>query len=316
MIVKTHESKPAQDKLQRAGDEAERQMAFYLKRAFGDQPDVHVFHNLRFEHGGEVAQIDHLIFHRSGFIIVESKSVTSAVRINEREEWTRHWDGNWKGMASPVLQARRQADVLRAFLQAHKEELRGKVLLGLRQGGYTRFMIDVVVAISDQGVIEHQGALTEVRKADQVPDRIKELIADHVQLTRPFSRDKRANDWGFVLPVQDFVRTSAFLKARHQEKEPVRAAPRPTLPRPSVAPAPQRRAAPSTTFVCRRCQSSALDVAFGHSYYFKCRDCQASTPIHLNCPTCQGQQRTRKSGKQFFAECATCQRSELYFVNG
>ena len=161
MIVKTHDAQPTQDKFQRAGDEAEKQMAHYLKRAFGDAPDVHVFHNLRFKHGSEVAQIDHLIFHRAGMIIVESKSVTSAVRINEREEWTRQWNGDWKGMPSPILQARRQADLLRNFLQAHKEELRGKVLLGLKQATFAAFMIDVLVAISDQGVVQHQGALPD-----------------------------------------------------------------------------------------------------------------------------------------------------------
>lgn len=230
--------------------------------------------------------------------------MTSAVRINERQEWTRRWDGDWKGMASPVLQARRQAEVLRAVLQAHKGELRGKVLLGLRQGGFARFMIDVVVAISDGGVIESQGTLPEVRKADQVPERVKELIADHVQLTRVFSRDKRANEWGFCLPAEDFARTSAFLKARHQEK-----------PRPLPATSHCRSTLP-TAFVCRHCQRETLEVAFGRSYYFKCTDCQGNTPIHLTCPACKGLQRTRKRGQHYFAECAPCGTSTLYFTNG
>ncbi|MFD1732160.1 nuclease-related domain-containing protein [Deinococcus malanensis] len=71
-----------------------------MRRAYGSDPDVHVFHNLRFERGQEAAQIDHLVLHRSGAIIVESKSVTSAVRINEREEWARQWNGRWAGMPS------------------------------------------------------------------------------------------------------------------------------------------------------------------------------------------------------------------------
>ena len=76
MIVKEHQAPPTTDKFQRAGDEAERQMVFYLRRAYGTNPDVHAFHNLRFEQGEDAAQIDHLILHRSGVIIVESKSVT------------------------------------------------------------------------------------------------------------------------------------------------------------------------------------------------------------------------------------------------
>lgn len=84
MIIKEHTPTHTSDRFRRAGDEAEQQMAFYLRRAFGDDPHVHVFNNLRLEHGGEVAQIDHLVFHRSGFIVVESKSVTSSVKINAR----------------------------------------------------------------------------------------------------------------------------------------------------------------------------------------------------------------------------------------
>ena len=61
-------------------------MAFYLKWAFADDPGVHVFHNLRLEVGSDAAQIDHLILHRGGAVIIESKSVTSSVRINERDE--------------------------------------------------------------------------------------------------------------------------------------------------------------------------------------------------------------------------------------
>ncbi|WP_161883381.1 nuclease-related domain-containing protein [Deinococcus alpinitundrae] len=328
MIVKTHDAQPTQDKFQRAGDEAEKQMAFYLKRAFGENPDVHVFHNLRFEHGGDVAQIDHLVFHRSGFIIIESKSVTSTVRINEREEWSRQWNGEWRGMPSPILQARRQADLLRSFLQAHKEELRGKVLLGLKQATFAAFMIDVVVAISDQGVVQHQGALPDVRKADQVPDRIKELIADHVQLAHPFSRDKRSKDWGVNLPAEEFTRTSAFLRAKHCERRPVQteASKKESLPaakREAQAQAaatssrPQSAASSSKlpAFSCRACKSTSLEITFGRSYYFKCKSCDGNTPIQLSCPKCKGQQRTRKSGKQFFAECAACQSSELYFTN-
>ncbi|WP_027482360.1 nuclease-related domain-containing protein [Deinococcus pimensis] len=111
-IVKDHHPSPTNDKFQQAGDEAEKQMAFYLRRTFGTDPSVHVFHNLRFEREGDAAQIDHLILHRYGAVIVESKSVTSAVRINERDEWARQWNGRWTGMSSPVLLAKRQADFL------------------------------------------------------------------------------------------------------------------------------------------------------------------------------------------------------------
>jgi len=327
MIVKEYTPLPTTDRFQKAGDEAERQMAHYLKRAFGDSPNVYVFNNLRLEHEGEVAQIDHLVFHRAGIILVESKSVTSAVRINDREEWARQWNGEWRGMASPVLQARRQADLLRALLQANKVELRNKVMFGLKQGGFKMFVIDVVVAISDRGVVEYNGKLPDVKKADQVPDRIKELIADHEKLAHPLSRDKRSNDWGFNLVPEEVTRINAFLRAKHQDRQPEPgpsaarvaegpAAVAPAKPAPPARPAPRRPVQAATPAPeCSKCQSTDLEIKFGHTYYFRCRKCDSNTAIRRTCPSCGGQQRTRKSGSKFYLECPTCNTSELFFTN-
>ncbi|UQN06284.1 nuclease-related domain-containing protein [Deinococcus sp. QL22] len=318
MIAKEYAPLPTADRFQKAGDEAERQMAHYLKRAFGDDPDVQVFNNLRLEHGGEVAQIDHLIFHRAGLIVIESKSVTSAVRINDREEWARQWNGQWRGMPSPILQARRQGDLLRALLQANKEELRNKILLGLKQGGFKAFMIDVVVGISDSGVVEYKGALPDVKKADQVPDRVKELIADHQQLARPFSRDKRAEQWGFNISPEEVVRITAFLRAKHRDRPATAAVPEPlpAAPLPQAVPVTAPESPSSTTRIeCSKCKSQNLEIKFGHSYYFKCRSCEANTSIKLSCPKCSTPGRLRKSGAQFYAECPSCKFSALYFTN-
>jgi hypothetical protein len=149
-------------------------MAFYLRRAFAEAPDVLVFNDLRVERNGEIAQIDHLILHRWGMIIIESKSVTSRVKINEREEWSRLWDGRDRGMASPVLQAKRQADLLRRLLDDHALDLVGKVF-GLMQVRFGAMPIDLLVAISDDGVIQRtkKNPLPEVMKADQISERVK-----------------------------------------------------------------------------------------------------------------------------------------------
>lgn len=345
MIVKEHEAASTNDRLRRAGNEAEKQMAFYLRRAFGSDPDVFVFNNLRLEHEGEVGQIDHLILHKGGMVIVESKSVTSAVRINDREEWTRQWNGRWQGMASPVLQARRQADVLRDVLQAHREQLLNKMMFG-QQRGFRAFVIDVLVAISDSGVIEAKGDRPEVRKADQVPEQIKALMREHASLANPLSLrfDRRAMQEGFNLAPDKLTRTVTFLRNHHVEavapaeavssteeaalapqvqesrQEAIHLKPAPSQAEPVQArlaalqatlakPAPAGR-----VFKCSKCQRPHLQIQFGKSYYFKCLDCGGNTAIHLTCSQCGSPARTRKSGKEFYAECQNGH-SELYFVN-
>lgn len=57
MILKEKTSRCPTDKFGLAGYQAEKQMAFYLRRAFGEMPDVFGFNDLRFERNGEVAQI-------------------------------------------------------------------------------------------------------------------------------------------------------------------------------------------------------------------------------------------------------------------
>src|SRR2546423_13797828 len=81
---------PETGKIADAAAEAEKQMAFYLRRAFGTSDHILLFNDLRLvADDGEVAQIDHLILHPNGFILIESKSIAGSVLINEHGEWCR-----------------------------------------------------------------------------------------------------------------------------------------------------------------------------------------------------------------------------------
>ena len=111
MIVKERDLRehPEQDRFAVAGAKAEAQLAFYLRRAFVDDPAILVFHDLRFKDDtGDSAQIDHLILHPYGFIVIESKSVSTGVKVNRQGEWVRFWDRQPQGMPSPVQQTETQ----------------------------------------------------------------------------------------------------------------------------------------------------------------------------------------------------------------
>ena len=122
MIAKPYKNKTLHlDPRQRAGAAAENQMAHYLHRAFKQDREVHVLHALCLrdaeqpEQDGSpgVCQIDHLLVHRWGLFIIESKSVTDEVRMRSDgsggDEWSRVYRGKETGMASPIRQARRQS---------------------------------------------------------------------------------------------------------------------------------------------------------------------------------------------------------------
>ena len=121
MIIKELENIKTNDKFEQAGYNAESQLAFYLNREFKDDPLFLVFNNLRFEKAGDACQIDHLVLHRYGMVIIESKSVTTRVEVNELGEWKRWFNNDWQGMPSPILQAKRQGKFLKDYLEDYVE---------------------------------------------------------------------------------------------------------------------------------------------------------------------------------------------------
>ncbi len=97
MSAKDHIAPATTDRFQRAGDEAERQMAFCQNRAFADDPGVHVFHNL-LEAGGDAAQIEPL---RCSTAAARSLSLYRfrAVEVERRVVVSRFWS-KWSATLS------------------------------------------------------------------------------------------------------------------------------------------------------------------------------------------------------------------------
>jgi len=302
-----------------AGARAEAQMAHYLKRAFGDDPLVRVFHDLRLPDVGEAAQIDHLVLYRGGLVLIESKSVTSKVRINRENEFSRLWNGHWQGMPSPVQQLKRQSDFLQALLRSHKSELRRKVLFGLLQQGFGNVPFDHLVAISDTGLIDRQPGSSQlpVMKADQIVDEIRRHMAYHDVSFLTFGTRKESGDAPWVrFEPDEMERITAFLLSRHTPcREPVAAEPSIALiAAPPSAPLPRPQAAQSPPS-CRYCHVTDVAVHYGRNYYLVCTACRQNTPIDLTCGRCDEKARIRKEGLTFHKECQACGLGVVYHRN-
>ena len=203
MIIKELDPFFGTEPFELAGRRAEEQMAFYLRREFEDVDQAYVINGLRLERNGDACQIDHLIVHRCGFAIIESKSVTTEVRIDEKGDWSRLVDGQWRGMGSPVNQAKLQIVLLRKILNDFAPEVLGKLLgldaLQMRFGG---LVYDAYAAVSDNGIINwpHGDKYETVCKADGICEKIKGrlthyktkagLIGFAKELARPFKKDE------------------------------------------------------------------------------------------------------------------------------
>ena len=116
MIRKELDPYAGSGKLELAGRKAEEQMAFYPRRFFGVSADVDVLNYLRIDLNGEVAQMDHLVLHPFGLLIVESKSVSDGVQITDDGQWMRWFNRQPSGMASPITQAQLQGKLLKGLL--------------------------------------------------------------------------------------------------------------------------------------------------------------------------------------------------------
>jgi hypothetical protein len=340
MIVKELDAFVSQDKFAKAGRTAEEQMAFYLRRAFADDKKLHILNGLRLERDGDAAQIDHLIVHEHGMIIIESKSVTTRIQVNEHGEWAREFNGTLQGMPSPIQQAKRQSDFLRNYLEEHVESLLRKVL-GF-QIHFTKMPIDVLVAISDAGIIDRSTSNPpeEICKADYAPDRVQSLLEKRRQVNNLFNITSKEVIYSFsegslarvlefllkhhrplaqpqVSSEASFVTVEAPKLNTPQTASPVQTAtpkPRPSI---QIKETPQpRKVVASQPSSCQHCHSSSLSVEYGkYGYYLKCLECSGNTSIKAVCSTCNAKAKIRKSGKQFYAECASCETSTLFHTN-
>ncbi len=315
MIAKTKDPASASNRFEQAGAAAEEQMAYYLRREFGDDDDIFILNDLRLSEDGDTAQIDHLVLHRFGFSIVESKSVSGEIEINEHDEWTRKWGQKRTGMPSPIQQAKRQAAFLQRLLIKHRADLRDKRLFGRVQAGFKHCTTDVHVAVSDRGIIKRHGAdPPALTKADLICDRIREEIERHRKASRLLSRTD--GDYGlWQLSDAELVRVCDFLLARHTPRttSASEAATEQEAPRPRATDdAGSQAHSDSTTPRCKHCGSGDLFATYGkYGYYFKCRACTKNTPIDYACSACGKEGRIRKAGTKFHRVCAACELEEL-----
>lgn len=100
-----------------SGARAEKDAAFEIDFRLKDRPNWGVIHDLRLEHNGRTAQIDHLIFYPSwDFYVVETKGIHTKLKI-ETGQWCFLRNNHWQGMANPLEQNARHIQVLKEVLR-------------------------------------------------------------------------------------------------------------------------------------------------------------------------------------------------------
>jgi len=294
MIAKELDPFNSDDKYRKSGRKAEEQMAFYLKRAFAKQPDLHVLNNIRLEHNNDAAQIDHLVIHPYGIVIIESKSVKDGkIQIKDDGQWVRWYNNESRGMASPLNQAKLQ----KTFLQ--------EVLIAASKNPtvVNAIPIHITIAISDSGLIiwPKSGEIPGVHKSDQITEIINKIITEETskQGSKP------------AIGMQNAQKISEYLIKVHQPLEKQNTIEQKVEQKQAEYTVPE-----TPKKQCRHCNSNKLEITFAKDYYFRCLDCNKNTSIKkLFCENCNRTMKLHKNKNDFYIECDHCKSSKLFHSN-
>ena len=160
-----------------AGLKAEKEMAYHLDAHFGGNPELLVFNDIKFEHRGLTAQIDHLVLSRWSAYFIETKSVSQKININADGQWARVYGKKYVNFESPLEQSRRHESILFDLLESRLADFMGK-LLGFQKT--FRKVVDVqhLIAISVGAAVQGKGRKAvsgHLQSWDQVPRLIRQL---------------------------------------------------------------------------------------------------------------------------------------------
>ena len=319
MILKEKEGAAGPDERTKAGHQQEKDVAFYLRREFGDDESILVINDLRIEHNGEYAQLDHFVIHPFGLVIIESKSIHGEVKVNRQGEWSRSYRGQWYGIPSPVRQAELQEELVKGLLSRNVEKFLGK-LLGLQTqiGGRDW---KTICAVSSSAILHRddmpRAIADRVVKSEFVAKKIRGLVGSWaeswVKAKPRFSQKEIEGIGQFLLERhQPQVANSSATEAppkqsgTYSSQEPEHAAP--ASDRPAKAEA--------AALACKQCGETAnLIGQYGkYGYYVRCGSCGTNTSMKTPCPACQSRKvRVTKSGPTYTSTCQDCANSWVVF---
>lgn len=309
-------------RIRRAGFKGESESAYLIDFDFAKAPNWAVIHDLRLEHDGRVAQIDHLLINRwMDVYVLESKHFHAGLKITEQGEFLRYnnYKRTYEGMSSPLQQNERHIAVLRDVVGRIEWPKR----LGLRI--VPTFHSLVLVAPKARIDRPRRFDASRVIKADQLKPRIWQDIDGEnplLGLVRTAAKIVSRDTVEFV---------ARQLVAQHRPSTPgtPAAAPEPPVTRPETRDTRNRieprlvpaRASESPVAktpagpVCKTCGSPGGEILYGKfGYYFKCGSCSANTAIRFECQPGH-KPRLRKDGLAFYRECAACKSSTLFHRN-
>lgn len=308
----------AEIRMLRAGIKGEQETSFHLNGFFKDTKNIYIIHDLRLEHNGRTAQIDHILINRLlDVYVLETKQLHAGMKINEEGEFLQwnHYRKAYEGMASPLAQNIRHIDVLKEVFK-DKVDMPTRLGFTLRPKYHSRILVNSKARIdrpkkfdtseivkSDDFFKKYQESFDEVGFVDAVSGLAKIISPEQADfMCRKLIRMHQPITYNYA--------------AKFGIKETAIEEPKPIETITEKPAAVQQERAAYSSHQCSKCSSDDVKVAYGKfGYYFKCSACDGNTGIKIDCGVKGHKERIRKKGKQFYRDCADCQTSTLFFEN-
>lgn len=322
MILKDKQLINAQSPTAKAGQQQEQDVAFYLRRAFKDHPKIFVINDFSFTHNGEKAQIDHLIVYPYGLILIESKSISGEVKVNQQGEWTRTLGKKWVGMPSPVKQVELQQRLLSEYLHEHREQILPK-LLGFKQQPFRFRQWHCLCAVSSNSIIERdsmpKNISAQIVKSEFLVDKLNKLMDLRSRVvstltfdTRPDFRDNELKS------ITDFLLSEEVPKSNTVVETPAVTYEIGDDKTDGQPKAVEKHSSNENAakLACKKCGTANTKHLKAHAgrygYYVQCRICNTNTAMKLPCPKCSNKQtKVTKRQTTYTLNCQACHSSTL-----
>lgn len=182
------------------GIESEKQNAYYIDFYVADSKNLIALHDIRLEHNGRTAQIDHMIINRFGIELLESKSFKGMLTINYDNSLEVNYNGKIKSFPNPLEQSKRHADVLQKFIEDNADLGKRVELLG-------GFNVKSVVLIHPETTITNKKLPDNFFRADTyMSKRIEEV--DKIGVLEVFKLVSKMIDINSVKELAELIKSA------------------------------------------------------------------------------------------------------------
>ncbi|NEW61663.1 NERD domain-containing protein, partial [Sulfurovum sp. bin170] len=298
------------------GYQAEKDNAYYLDFRFKDNPRNILLHDIRIEHNGKTAQIDHIIINRLGIEVLESKSFTGTLSIKGDGSLNVKYGQKTQTFPNPIEQNKRHAEILANFIKENMELPANIKLLGIpisstvlinpkttmgndtlpkgfdRADSFSTHWNESVDKMSTLTVFKTLGSIMSFDKVKKIADLLlnnhNPRAFDYIK-KYPIRKEKKPQTVKQVEPIKSVIKESISISNNLNSTK---------------------------TTHCSKCQDTNIEIRYGkYGYYFKCLSCDGNTSMKLTCSSKSCKPKLKKSKLNFHQVCEVCGLNELFFTN-